>query len=390
MSSMARANTIVLSLSGPRSHTIVDEPGRGDLCIGPANTGAPTPDVVVAADDALNWSTFDPLTVPAGYSWPRLFHYRGNDHGFFAWSEKRRIETFEWTPLTDAVVDARDAQIDNLVIHLGAASLDIVLPNRCERLTITGDLSRLRANLAAGAACPALVFHPNTKPSGSAAPIALPRFGALSAASSVDVHVEPLRQPFDCASLLQFPSLERVALRGNFAGLEALAQLPELTSLELRYCANLAGLPPLKVWPQLNQLIGWNIEEGAGKRLRTEIKHLTKTAARKWAVASVTQLRRPEWFTAEYGLPFSAWPKRDAKTAISAYLSAQKSIAAATSSTSVEQAIRAFVQVINALPNIETTEREDSAEAVAQLAANARPTISTEFALSWFDDERKF
>ena len=113
---MARAQTIVLSLSGPRSHTIVDDPGRGDLCIGPANSGAPTPDVVVAPDDALNWSTFDSLTVPAGYSWPRLFHYRGNDHGFFAWSGKRRIETFEWTPLTDAVVDARDAVLRNEAI----------------------------------------------------------------------------------------------------------------------------------------------------------------------------------------------------------------------------------------------------------------------------------
>jgi hypothetical protein len=86
---MMRAKTIVLSLSGPGSHTIVEEPGRGDLCIGPESSGNPSPDVVVAADQTLNWPTFDPLKVPAGYSWPRHFHYRGNDHGFFTWSERR-------------------------------------------------------------------------------------------------------------------------------------------------------------------------------------------------------------------------------------------------------------------------------------------------------------
>jgi hypothetical protein len=387
---MMRAKTIVLSLSGPGSHTILEEPGRGDLCIGPESSGTPSPDVLVGADETLNWSTFEPLKVPAGYSWPRHFHYRGNDRGFFTWSERRRIETFEWTPLTDTVVNARDARIDHLVLHLNTASLEIVLPSYCKRLTIMGEPSRLRAELSSNATCPALEFHPSTKPSPSAAPITLPRFGTLVAALSVDVYVEPLRQPFDCASLLLFPRLQRVALRGQLTGLEALAQLPDLKSLELRYCADLSALPPLNVWPELNYVIGWNIEKSAGKRLQAEIKQLTKTVARKWDFASITQLRSPEWFTAEYGLPFSAWPKRHAKTAIRAYQSAQESIATATSSANVEQAIRVFVRTINSLPSLETTEREDSAEAVAQLIANAKLRISVDLARSWFDDERKF
>ncbi|MBL8743213.1 MAG: leucine-rich repeat domain-containing protein, partial [Myxococcales bacterium] len=342
---MPAAKTIVLSLSGPSSHSIVHQPGRGDLRIGPASPGDLAPDVVVAPDDALDWSTFDPLKVPAGYPWPRAFHYSGNDRGFFAWSTKRRIETFEWTPLTDALVDASSARIDRLALDLRAASLEIVLPKHCEHVAISGDPRRLRPRLAAGATCPSLTFQPTTTPSRRAAPIALPRFDDLASAISVEVSVAPLRQPFDCASLLQFPNLESVALSGHLARLTALAELTKLESLSLRYCPDLASLPSLATWPRLTELIGWNIEETAGKRLRAEIKTIAKSAGREWSHASATQLRRPEWFTTEYGLPFSSWPKRLAKSAVRAYRSAETSIAAARSKTSVERAIRGFVRI---------------------------------------------
>jgi hypothetical protein len=385
-------DTITLSLTGAASHTIVREPGRGDLRIGPASDNAQPPDIVVDPDDSINWAAFDHLTVPAGYPWPRSLYYHGNDTGFVAWSASRRIEWFEWTPMTDAVVDARDAQIGRLVVHLRSTNLNIVVPARdgCQHFQAVGELAGLRPTRAPGAACPNLEFSPDTQPSRTTEPLALPRFAALADAASVHVRVKPMRQPFDCAGLRQFPDLRVLALDGQLTGLEALASLTGLTSLGLRYCPNLAGLPTLATWPQLTTIVGWNIEETAGKRLRTEIRDLTKSAGRDWQFASVTQLRRPEWFTTEYALPFSAWPKSTARAAVRAYHSARNSIVAAASPADVETAVRSFVHAINALPGIETTEREDAGEAVAQLAGQAPMRIAADLARSWFDAERDF
>lgn len=63
---------------------------------------------------------------------------------------------------------------------------------------------------------------------------------------------------------------------------------------ELRHCPDLSGLPPVKTWSMLTNVIGWNVEESAGKRLRAELEQLGK--ARTWGIASVTQLRSAEWF----------------------------------------------------------------------------------------------
>ncbi len=389
---MPDTETITLSLTGPASHTIVREAGRGDLRIGPVGGSARPPDVVVDPDDSINWAAFDPLTVPAGYHWPRSLYYRGNDPGFFAWSARRRIEWFEWTPMSDAVVDAGEAQIGRLVVHLHTTNLTIVLPakDRCQYFQAMGELARLHPEHAPGAACPNLEFSPDTKPSRSTDPLALPRFTALADAASVHVRVKPLRQPLDCASLLQFPKLRDLALDGQLTGLDALARLTELTSLALRYCPNLSGLPPLDTWPQLTTIIGWNIDEAAGKRLRTEIRRLTKSAGREWQFASAAQLRPPAWFTTEYGLPFAAWPKSTARTAVRAYRTAEIAVTAAASPGDVETAIRGFVQAINVLSGIETTEREDAGEAVAQLAGHAPMPIAADLAQSWFDAERDF
>jgi hypothetical protein len=384
--------TITLSLTGPASHTIVQEPGRGDLSIGPAGYDARLPDVVVGPDDSINWAAFDPLTVPAGYPWPRSLYYRGNDTGFVAWSARRRIEWFDWVPMADAVVDAHEAQIGRFVVHLRTTNLKIVLPakERCQHFQAVGDLARLRPERAPGAACPNLEFDPDTKPSRGGEPLALPRLSALADVASVHVRVQPLRQPFDCASLLQFPKLRDLALAGQLTGLDTLARLTELTSLGLRYCPDLSGLPPLHTWPQLTTIIAWNVEETAGKRLRTEIRHLTNSTGRQWQYASAKQLRRPQWFATEYDLPFSAWPKSTARAAVGAFRTAQASITAATSPGDVQTAVRGFVQAINALPGIETSEREDAAEAVTRLGGHAPMPIAAELVRSWFDAARDF
>jgi len=387
-------DALTLSLTGRASHTIVREPGVGSLTIGPPSRRGPSPDITVGADDKINWSAFDSLTVPAGYPWPRWLYYHGNDTGFAAWSMKRPIERFDWTPASAASIDASRARIGQFTVNVRTAPVDIVLPESlddCRDFAAAGDLSLLSPALSAAAGLPPnLTFAPDTHPSRDAEPVRLPHFAALAGARSVAVSVVPLRQPFDCASLRQFPQARRVDLRGQFAGPAALASLTELTCLELRYCPDLSGLPPLSTWPKLTRIIGWNIEEAAGKRLRAEIRHLTKAAGRSWEHASMTQLRASEWFVTEYGLPFSGWPTKVARAAVKAYRTAEAGIAAPESPAAVEAAIRTFVRAINALPGIETGERDDAGEAVRQLAANAPFEIAPDLAQSWFDAERHF
>jgi len=329
---MVDREAITLSLTSRASHTIVREPGVGSLTIGPPDAGGPPPDVIVGVDEPIDWSAFDPLAVPAGYPWPRSLRYQGNDIGFLAWSTRRPIERFEWTPVSAVAVDASRARIEHLTINVRTAPAEIVLP-RPEAgwgndFAAAGDLSLLSLALAADGAGPVrLHFAPRTHPAPGTEPVRLPQFASLAAADSIAISVAPLRQPFDCASLLQFPRARRVQLNGQLTGLAALAGLTELTGLELRYCPDLSDLPPLATWPGLNHIIGWNIEETAGKRLRTEIRNLAETAGRSWEYASATKLRRPEWFATEYGLPFSGWPSSAARAAVKAYRAAETGIA---------------------------------------------------------------
>lgn len=375
--------TITLSLTGPDSHTFIREAGVGDISIGPAIAGRQPPTLVVDADDPIDWPAFDAQRVPAGYPWPRWISYHGNDTGFVAWSRRRPVEGFDWTPAGPAVLDASRADIGSLGLTLrGAAHLEIVLPGRCA-ITVSGDLSLLHPTLA-GDDCPHLTFAPQTRPARDAEPLRLPPFPALAAATSVGVLNEPLRQAYDCASLAQFPAVRSVRLRGELTGLAELARLTELTSLELRYCPDLSALPPLSTWPGLTQFLAWNVEEATGRRLRAEVR------GRGYASVSVTKLRTPQWFATEYALPFAAWPPATARKAVRAYRLAAVAIGQAAAEPEVAAAIRGFVGAINALPGIETAEREDAAAAVLQLVGDAPVRVPAEVALAWFDAERDF
>lgn len=155
---------------------------------------------------------------------------------------------------------------------------------------------------------------------------------------------------------------------------------------------DLEGLPPLSAWPQLSRFIAYNVEELAGKRLRQQMK--ARANIRPWTEhASVSQLRKPEWWTAEYGRPFSSWPKRLAKLANEAYSTAQAALAKVRSFHDAEAAITAFTVRFNTLKGIETTEREDLSEAVWQLSQSEHQIgqpITEEMAQRWFDAARDY
>ncbi|WZB76159.1 hypothetical protein WJ972_09935 [Achromobacter insuavis] len=158
-----------------------------------------------------------------------------------------------------------------------------------------------------------LSLHPALGRRASQAPYVLPDLGMLRTVTTLALYGEPLAQPISLQGIERFAALEQLSLWGGFADWDALARLPRLKSLEIRFAPDLAGLPALDHWPLLERFIGFNVEDGAGKRLKAQLKAREKVRA--WAdYTSVSKLRKPEWWQSEYGRPFSggaaAWRSR--------------------------------------------------------------------------------
>ena len=382
-----------LDLTGPHSHTLDRQLGVGSLAIGPPELGKKV-ELHVEPDAHIQWSVFDAFATPAGSPWPRYLYYTGNDVGFVEWAWKRPVEQISWTPLLteDKAIDASRSILHSLYIKLTPSSsgcLHMVLPESPVRLGVSGDLTRFTAT---GTLPTSLALVPQLDRRESGQPYALPDMGDLQGVTNLTLQSSPLGQPISLDGLDRFPHLEELSLWGSFSDLEALAHLPHLTALELRFIPDLAGLPALDTWPLLERFIAYNVEEANGKRLRQQMKARAKT--RPWAdYASVSQLRKPEWWLSEYGRPFAAWPKRLAQLANEAYTTAEAALAEARSLADAEVAITAFTRRFNPLKGMETSEREDLGDAVWQLSQSAQPggqPIPAELAQEWFDAARDY
>lgn len=107
--------------------------------------------MLVAADERINWSVFEPFATPAGSPWPRYISYTGGDTGFLEWAEQRPIENISWTPVLPeaASLDGSRADIYTLGIKLGPlvnGELSLVLPEKLYNLSLSGDLTRISAS----------------------------------------------------------------------------------------------------------------------------------------------------------------------------------------------------------------------------------------------------
>jgi len=381
-----------IDLTGPRSHTLVIRPGVGSLSIGSPELGKRV-DLHVASDARIDWTVFDAFSTPAGSPWPRFLYYSGSDAGFLDWAQTRPIEEMTWAPIlsADTVVDASQSVMHSLHIELSQSGgrLSLKLPKEPFRLNVSGDLLRLSAT---GNMPYSLTLAPRTGRRRNDPPFTLPDIGELHQVTSLTLQNKPLGQPISLDCLDKFPNLDSLSLWGNFCDMDLLARHAQLTNLELRFMPDLEDLPSLDMWPLLDSFIAYNVEEAAGKRLRQQMKTRAKT--RPWAgYASVSQLRKPEWWASEYGRPFSSWPKRLAKLANEAYNAAQASLAKARSLADAEAAITAFTVRFNTLKGIETTEREDLGEAVWQLSQSDHQIgqpITEEMAGRWFDAARDY
>ncbi|AFH62819.1 hypothetical protein ACVNS2_19395 [Paenibacillus caseinilyticus] len=390
--SVREADHYPIDLTGPCSHTLVIKPGVGSLSIGPSDLGKRA-DLFVAPDARIDWSVFDAFATPAGSPWPRFLHYTGRDTGFLEWAQKRPIEEMTWAPVLseDTVADASQSILHGLHIELGQSPghLSLKLPKWPIRLNVSGDLSCISAT---GVIPSALTVAPRTSRRKDDPPFKLPDLGELHLVTNLTLHNAPLGQPISLDCLDRFPNLNSLSLWGNFCDVGLLAHHAQLTNLELRFMPDLGELPPLNAWPLLDRFIAYNVDEIAGKRIRQQMKTRAKT--RPWTGhASVSQLRKPEWWASEFGRPFSSWPKRLAKLANEAYNVAQATLAETRNFSEAEAAIIAFTVRFNTLKGIETTEREDLGEAVWQLSQSAHKIgqpITEEMAQRWFDAARDY
>ncbi|MFC3773379.1 hypothetical protein [Paenibacillus sp. GCM10012303] len=385
-----------IDLTGPRSHTLVIQPGVGSLSMGPPHLGKKA-DLHVAPDARIDWTVFDAFATPAGSPWPRFLYYTGSDASFLDWAQMRPIEEMTWAPIlsADTAADASQSKLHGLHIELDASGghLSLRLPKRQNfenfRLRVSGDLSRFSA---AGDLPYSLTLAPRTGRRKEDAPFVLPGLGELHQVTNLTLQNAPMGQPISLECLDRFPNLESLSLWGNFCDLDRLARQTRLTNLEMRFMPDLGELPPLDTWPLLDRFIAYNVEELTGKRLRQQMKTRAKT--RPWTGhASVSQLRKPEWWTTEFGRPFASWPKRLAKLANEAYNAAREALAQARSFADAEVAITAFTVRFNTLKGIETTEREDLGEAVWQLSQSNHligEPIPEEMAQRWFDAARDY
>jgi hypothetical protein len=384
--SVTEGGSYLLSLTGAHSHTLTREPGLARLALG---SGAA--DLHVDPDDAIDWTAFDPFATPAGSAWPRHLDYRGNDSGFFAWARRRPIENMSWRPVFDDVrrVDAAGAGIHSLFLKLDelTGALHLALPDT-SMLSIAGDLGRLTTE---GPLPTTLAVLPPLG-RGTDGAVTLPDLGPLADVRSVILSGKPLARPISLRSLAAFREITTLSLWGSFTDWDALAELSALETLEIRFAPDLEGMPSLDTWPRLESFIAFNIDAGAGKRLRSEMRARAKT--RPWeGYTSVVKLREPDWWQTEYGRPFSGWDSRRAKRANAAYDAAVAAIAGAGTVDDVRDAVVAFIEGFNAVPGIETTEREDLGDAVVQFAALDRAValgVNADIALEWFEQTRDF
>lgn len=379
---MERDKSFYLSLTKENSHKVKITAGQGRFSIGTKGVTTSKCDALVERGDTINWSVFNEFQVPAGGNWPRVMEYHGDDTSFIQWSATREMEQLDWVPLDCIEADFSTADIGRLVITIDNP-IRIILGKGVKAVFFIGNINNLVLENYEYLEALSFSFANYTT-----SPLRLQTFKTTTHIKDISIYTKVKGQPFDCNSLSQFTNLTAISLSGNVCNLGELKQFEDLESLELRYMPNLEGIPTLASWSKLNYFIGWNIEEKGGKELKKQLTVLEKEKSFRYA--SVSNLKKSEWFITEFGIPFGSWIGKNNKVAVKAYKEALKTIKKAKTKEEIKEAIKILVEIINDLPNIETIEREDTGDAVMQLVSMGTISIDEEEASKWFDEYRDF
>lgn len=334
--------------------------GQGSLSIGTKELSKGKYDIWVEKDDQIDWEAFDKLFTGYGQQhkekypygdWPRFFYYSGNDIGFIKWSEKRKIEEFHWITHSHLNVDLKNSNIARLFIHVENNKIELSIGEQTSFLALSGHLENISIK-----ECQKIPILSFTIENGDINKYyQIPFYQQLEKATCLKINNSPQNQPFNCECLLQYPYLKTIELMGNMIHLQSLSKLKNLEYIALRYIPDLHDMPNLSNFKNLKTFIGYNIEEEAGKSLRKQLKKIYQK--KEMDYTSITHLRKKIWFMSEYGIPFSGWEEKNAKIATKAYKKCFHEIKKSKTEDNIKKSIADFIQMINHLDNIETTER---------------------------------
>lgn len=213
--------TLKLSLTGEDSHVFHKPSGQGSLSIGTKGISEGKYDIWVEEGYPINWEAFNGLYIPASRNdlhrhpygdWPRWFYYSGDDAGFISWSSRRYIEDFTWILHRGTAVDLTGAHIGRFFLRVPEEPVKLKVGKQIGRLSVSGRLENLELQDCGGLT--GAVFEHFVPQEGTDA-YRLPVFDALRGALYISIGNEPMGQPFDCDSLLQFPELTCLSLWGN-------------------------------------------------------------------------------------------------------------------------------------------------------------------------------
>ncbi len=381
-----------LSLTGENSHVFDLQLGQGSLSIGTKGVSKGKYDIWVEPGTAINWDAFNECYTGYGEchkdehlfgDWPRWIHYSGIDTGFIEWTSKRKTESFNWTPTEDVSVDMGNVDIKELTINL-YKHVKITVGLKIKKLILEGNPENVDVKICGKA--PDMVFVLKEY-NNSDNVYRIPICKELHDTEFVGIELSPVGDAFDCDCLRQFKHLKHLNIWGNVRNIAVLSELSELETIGMRYIPDMSGFPDVRSWKKLYRIIGWNIEETAGKNLRKELKALEKEKVIEY---HISELRSKTWYATEYDNPFKNWEGAKGKKASKLYRDYIKDMKKASDESTVQDIIVNFTEAFNTLGDLDTVEREDIYDAINRLIIASPFEIDESVWLKWFDNTRDF
>jgi hypothetical protein len=326
------------------------------LTLGPAPAGESMIHLQLDPAAPVEWAELDRLPELTELS------YAGADAGFEAYVCTRpRLRTLTMTKHGRATIDLRASRVGAFSCDLPGAPLTLHLPESVQKLTLFGPGS-VGGVTVTGVRPGIEVSFAGAAPPEPGLVAGLERAGEVACCNVRSLSARALAGYREAASL-------RFVRIGELRELDALAGLPRLAELSFHDCYRLADLAAL---PALRELRAVGVRKPDAALLKAF-----------FAGAKVTfqDVRTDAWLRVNADNPFAAWADdfgaAVGRAAVAAWKKAVPAIeraAAEHSTADVRAALEAFVAALaklDAKAALDTTQREDVAEAFERLRAMA-------------------